>query len=271
MSYFFNFTTALFKAYPENFVGYGFDLDRNLWFFDLKRGKKSMRYFYVNGRSLPAKKIDDWFSFSPLYKDSYPKKIKEPLEYSKNSLVLVSEISLGKNRRLEKPNSFVLIQNFIFDADNRYRVEKNLVKSSFLGMKITMHKKVLPALKRVEEKIYAEAQNDREVANFINQGHTLSGYNWREVRDTYQRSSHSWGISLDYVPSRLNGKQIYWKWATDIYGNNWVYLPLKKRWIPPEKVISIFESEGFIWGGKWELWDNMHFEYHPDVIYLQEN
>lgn len=27
-----------------------------------------------------------------------------------------------------------------------------------------------------------------------------------------------------------------------------------------------FESEGFIWGGYWAIWDNMHFEYHPELI-----
>ena len=30
--------------------------------------------------------------------------------------------------------------------------------------------------------------------------------------------------------------------------------------------IDIFEDEGFIWGGKWMIWDNMHFEYHPELI-----
>ncbi|MDR3191497.1 MAG: M15 family metallopeptidase, partial [Treponema sp.] len=26
-----------------------------------------------------------------------------------------------------------------------------------------------------------------------------------------------------------------------------------------------FENEGFIWGGKWGLYDNMHFEYRPEL------
>ena len=42
--------------------------------------------------------------------------------------------------------------------------------------------------------------------------------------------------------------------------------PLKKRWMPPKEVIDAFESEGFIWGGYWTIWDNMHFEYHPELI-----
>ncbi|MBQ9624309.1 MAG: M15 family metallopeptidase, partial [Treponema sp.] len=25
-------------------------------------------------------------------------------------------------------------------------------------------------------------------------------------------------------------------------------------------------EEGFIWGGYWVIFDNMHFEYHPELI-----
>jgi hypothetical protein len=42
-------------------------------------------------------------------------------------------------------------------------------------------------------------------------------------------------------------------------------VPLERRWQPPEGVIRIFETEGFTWGGKWALYDNMHFEYRPEL------
>ena len=47
-------------------------------------------------------------------------------------------------------------------------------------------------------------------------------------------------------------------------------LPLEKRWMPPAQIIKIFEEEGFIWGGKWTIYDNMHFEYHPELILFQQ-
>ena len=40
---------------------------------------------------------------------------------------------------------------------------------------------------------------------------------------------------------------------------------LESRWNPPDPVIRAFEKEGFIWGGKWPLYDNMHFEYRPEL------
>jgi hypothetical protein len=30
-------------------------------------------------------------------------------------------------------------------------------------------------------------------------------------------------------------------------------------------VIRAFENEGFTWGGKWALYDNMHFEFRPEL------
>ena len=61
-------------------------------------------------------------------------------------------------------------------------------------------------------------------------------------------------------------KYIYWRWTKDIRGDKWMLTPLKSRWMPPYEIINIFEEEGFIWGGKWLIWDNMHFEYRPELI-----
>ena len=67
------------------------------------------------------------------------------------------------------------------------------------------------------------------------------------------------------LPVDLKGKAIFWSWTKDV-DPNWMLTPLSKRWMPPQTVIDIFEDEGFIWGGKWGIWDNMHFEYHPELI-----
>ena len=34
----------------------------------------------------------------------------------------------------------------------------------------------------------------------------------------------------------------------------------------PSAIVSLFEDNGFIWGGKWEHFDLMHFEYRPELI-----
>jgi hypothetical protein len=34
----------------------------------------------------------------------------------------------------------------------------------------------------------------------------------------------------------------------------------------PVEIVQIFEKHGFIWGGKWEHFDTMHFEYRPELL-----
>ena len=41
--------------------------------------------------------------------------------------------------------------------------------------------------------------------------------------------------------------------------------PLYRNMIPWE-IVEIFEKNGFIWGGKWNHYDTMHFEYRPELI-----
>jgi hypothetical protein len=75
-------------------------------------------------------------------------------------------------------------------------------------------------------------------------------YICRAVRDTGQPSMHGWGAAIDINPSATS----YWLWGHK-----------KSHEIAPE-IIAIFESHGFIWGGKWAHFDTMHFEYRPELL-----
>jgi hypothetical protein len=138
-----------------------------------------------------------------------------------------------------------------------------LERIDFLGKRIVVHRDIVEALKRVEASITAAALEDPETAVFITSIGQMGGYNWREIRGSSRMSYHSWGLAVDIQPKHLEGKGIYWRWerARD---EDWMILPLERRWKPPDRVIAAFEHEGFIWGGKWALYDNMHFEYRPE-------
>jgi hypothetical protein len=60
----------------------------------------------------------------------------------------------------------------------------------------------------------------------------------------------------------------YWQWAADGGITEWWTIPLEKRLRVPLPVIEAFEAEGFVWGGKWLLFDNIHFEYRPEVLIM---
>jgi hypothetical protein len=136
----------------------------------------------------------------------------------------------------------------------------------FLGKKTNVHERIVEPLHNVEKRIRALAETDADVQKFIDTLARVDSYNWREIGDRSSRSFHSYGIVVDILPERWNQKNIYWAWHRDIDPENWMVLPLERRWMPPEQVIEAFEKEGFIWGGKWIVWDNMHFEYHPELV-----
>ena len=55
------------------------------------------------------------------------------------------------------------------------------------------------------------------------------------------------------------------------YSEIWFLIPLEERWSPPQAVIDAFEKNGFVWGGKWSHFDNIHFEYAPEIISIAQS
>lgn len=90
-----------------------------------------------------------------------------------------------------------------------------------------------------------------------------STVNWRVVAGTNRLSPHSYGMTIDMGVAQSN----YWKWdhpkasETD---------PIDYRNRFPLELVQIFEKYGFIWGGRWYHYDNMHFEYRPEVLLYKQ-
>jgi hypothetical protein len=81
-------------------------------------------------------------------------------------------------------------------------------------------------------------------------------YNWRRIAGTARPSAHGFGIAIDINARRSD----YWRWAKRVGG-----LLVYKNRVPLE-VVTAFERNGFIWGGRWYHFDTMHFEYRPELL-----
>ena len=112
----------------------------------------------------------------------------------------------------------------------------------------------------------ANVAEDAKIRKFIKTLRSSDAYYWREIAGTNRKSFHSYGIAIDLLPQRLNGRSIYWGWEKERSGDKWMMVPQEARWAPPQALIKIFEEHGFIWGGYWIIFDNMHFEYQPQLI-----
>jgi hypothetical protein len=77
-------------------------------------------------------------------------------------------------------------------------------------------------------------------------------FNCRDVKDTGNRSMHAWAAAID-INTQFSD---YWLWSKNGGYQNRI----------PFEIVGIFERHGFIWGGKWNHYDTMHFEYRPELI-----
>ncbi len=109
---------------------------------------------------------------------------------------------------------------------------------------------------------------DQEIAEFIEGIRSVETYSRRSIAGMISRSYHSYGIALDIVPHTYEGRFPYWRWAYTAGIRNWWALGYGERWMIPTKIVEAFERQGFVWGGKWLLFDTMHFEYRPEILLL---
>ena len=96
-------------------------------------------------------------------------------------------------------------------------------------------------------------KDDPGIFGFV---YPMSGtFNYRVIAGTGQLSPHAFGIAVDLCRDSRD----YWQWASREQGQS----RLSEY---PRKLVGVFESHGFIWGGKWAHFDFLHFEYRPELI-----
>jgi hypothetical protein len=155
----------------------------------------------------------------------------------------------------------------LWRASSRSEAWDRVKQIYFLGFTVMVHYSILEELSLVEERIRAISETNAEVAQWIKSINSVDAWNWRNIADSQNRSYHSYGAAIDFLPKSLGGKETYWQWTARIKPEWWA-VPYSDRLHPPAEVIKIFESLGFLWGGKWTTYDTMHFEYRPEILIM---
>lgn len=228
----------------------------------LLRGKW---FYYAEGRLLPEdqrEKAETWARQSfYLYPEELPP-WKEPegeqAERLKNVLA---------NRKANPPRRNPEFYDTLWQSHTREESAANQVQISFLGKTFSVHRELEGRLIKIDALIRGAAKTDPAVQSFINEIGSIGAWNWRNVAVTASRSYHSYGAAVDILPKNLKGMATYWQWEAD-KSAEWYKIPYTKRYHPPPAVVKIFEQYGFCWGGKWPLFDTMHFEYRPEIMAL---
>ncbi len=253
---------AIADAYPRQIVGPAV-FQNGDWTVTV-RGEL---FYYAEGRMLPEHLKDSYAEYDPQPFYRYPEELPpwEPASEEENAVRRASE-----NRRRENPPKRApLFFDALYRAHSRDESYARVKTLKFLGRNIMVHYNILEQLALVEEEIYRDAVNNAEVRSWIDSIEQIDGWNWRIIADTNSRSFHSYGTALDFIPTSLKGLQTYWLWTAG-WHSEWWNIPYTERFHPPEKVVEAFEKYGFIWGGKWGLFDTMHFEYRPEILILND-
>jgi hypothetical protein len=224
-----------------------------------------VRYYYCGGRLLPEglRASTEEYSPQPFYNylpELPPWKEPSPEEAERYRNMAGSR---GRNPVKRSPAFF----DALWQAGSKDEAQKRVKTVNFLGSSVTVHEAIAENLSRVERQILAEAGKAPLVRAWVDNIKSMEAWSWRNIADTQTRSFHSYGIAIDILPGSLGGKESYWLWTVRTKPE-WWNIPYEQRLHPPAAVIKAFESQGFIWGGKWLFFDTMHFEYRPEILIL---
>jgi hypothetical protein len=139
-----------------------------------------------------------------------------------------------------------------------------VVDTEFMGLSIRMHRRVVPALKCVEQEI------QRSCVDHPYQPHALAGIRYRNTYRGGEVTNHAYGIAIDVDPSENTCCGCV---------KPWNQAPLCKRPAKteydrmrmPECWVHAFEHYGFYWLGHDVLRDTMHFEFLGDPERILKN
>lgn len=141
-------------------------------------------------------------------------------------------------------------------GESAEEVRRNCAEVPFLGTRLlfTARHGAADALARVAARLEVLTARDPALMEYILP--SPGAFFWRAIEGGGRLSAHSFGIALDLNVSRGP----YWRWAP---ASSRAVKKAREKY--PQAIVDAFEAEGFIWGGKWEHFDFMHFEYRPEL------
>ncbi|HOV13877.1 MAG TPA: M15 family metallopeptidase, partial [Spirochaetota bacterium] len=141
----------------------------------------------------------------------------------------------------------------------------NLTDVNVFSRIVKFNKKNLASfyLTKAVNEIIDISLSDKEIKEWIDSIQYIYTYSERKVANENRPSLHTFGIAIDIIPKNKN-RYIYWLWTSDFVEEWWNVKDDKKVHFP-NKIIEIFEKNGFCWGGYWNRFDIMHFEFRPEI------
>lgn len=126
--------------------------------------------------------------------------------------------------------------------------------TQFMGLSVTVHEKIIPALKCVEAALKASPAGNEY------HPHAMGGIRFKNTYKGVEVSNHVYGIAVDIEPDRNTCCGCVAPWNENPLCKQkdktvWQRMAMPKSWV------ETFERYGFYWLGHDVLQDTMHFEF----------
>lgn len=135
--------------------------------------------------------------------------------------------------------------------------------TTFMGLNVQVHQKIIPALKCVEAALNASPTGKEYTPRSASTLRFKNTYRGVEV------SNHVYGIAIDIEPDRNKCCNCVKPWNDDPICKKTT--DVWKRMAMPKSWVDTFEKYGFYWLGHDVLQDTMHFEFLGDPEKITEN
>ncbi len=139
---------------------------------------------------------------------------------------------------------------------------KHYAKStSFMGLSVQVHEKIIPALKCVEAALKSSGAGDEYKPR------AMGGMRFHNTYKGVEVSNHVYGIAIDIEPDKNTCCGCVKPWNEHPLCKKKVK-SIFERMVMPKSWVDTFERFGFYWLGHDVLADTMHFEFlgDPDKI-----
>lgn len=195
-----------------------------------------------------------------LYDDKEEKSYEGKLANPDLQDMLEQDYPLEKNNTLMEKNfdpgriRHYGLLNEVYGS-TRSEIEKNLtsLKYGYTNYQFNSQNNANTSLEATLKEVMPLSKTRGDIGSIL---YPASGtYNYRVIAGTGRLSAHSYGIAIDLK----SDKKDYWKWSSEEQGE-------KRLSEYPKELVEAFEKNNFIWGGKWNHFDILHFEYRPEII-----
>jgi hypothetical protein len=133
--------------------------------------------------------------------------------------------------------------------------------TTFMGLGVKMHRRVVPALRCVERQIQA-------TCGATYKPEILSGSRNKNTFRGGEITNHMFGIAIDVDPHLNSCCNCVGKWRENPRCEK-AKAPIEERMVMPLCWVEAFERFGFYWLGHDELQDTMHFEFLGDPAAIE--